>query len=126
MPKFNSNVHYDVELSRQRVKRLPKRQHYRSRWPQVGSRNEKPGITGISHFLEHMMFKGWTRAGSSSFEIVLETSGGSNNAYTTRDVTVYSDWFSKSALRNPIQAVRLATEPKPAAGLLSLFRAKVF
>ena len=64
----------------------------------VGSRNEKPGITGISHFLEHMMFNGSKAYGPREFDQVMENNGGSNNAYTTRDVTVYSDWFSRSAL----------------------------
>ncbi len=64
----------------------------------VGSRNEKPGITGLSHFIEHMMFNGSKQYGPQQFDIVMETNGGSNNAYTTRDVTVYSDWFASSAL----------------------------
>jgi hypothetical protein len=64
----------------------------------VGSRNERPGITGISHFLEHMMFNGSKKYGTREFDLVMERNGGSNNAYTTRDVTVYSDWSSRSAL----------------------------
>lgn len=63
----------------------------------VGSRNERPGITGISHFLEHMMFNGSKKYGPREFDMVMENRGGSNNAYTTPDVTVYSDWFSPSA-----------------------------
>src|SRR5512146_1308545 len=55
----------------------------------VGSRNERAGITGISHFLEHMMFNGSRKYGPREFDIVMERNGGSNNAYTTRDVTVY-------------------------------------
>ncbi len=64
----------------------------------VGSRNERPGITGLSHFLEHMMFNGSKGYGPHRFDVVMENNGGSNNAYTTRDITVYSDWFSRSAL----------------------------
>jgi zinc protease len=64
----------------------------------VGSRNERPGITGISHFFEHMMFNGAKKYGPRQFDIVMEDRGGSNNAYTTRDVTVYTDSFPKSAL----------------------------
>jgi zinc protease len=64
----------------------------------VGSRNERPGITGISHFLEHMMFNGSKEYGPRQFDLVMEKNGASNNAYTTRDVTVYSDWFSRSSL----------------------------
>ncbi len=64
----------------------------------IGSRNEHPGITGLSHFLEHMMFNGSENYGPRKFDLVMERNGGSNNAYTTRDVTVYSDWFTRSAL----------------------------
>ncbi len=63
----------------------------------VGSRNERPGITGIAHFFEHMMFLGGHRFGRT-FDNVMEAAGGSNNAYTTRDVTCYQDWFPASEL----------------------------
>ena len=64
----------------------------------VGSRNERPGITGISHFFEHMMFNGAKKYGPGEFDRVMESSGGSNNAYTSQNVTVYQDWFPRSAL----------------------------
>ncbi len=64
----------------------------------VGSRNEKPGTTGVSHFFEHMMFNGAKKYGPKQFDIVMENNGGRNNGYTTRDVTVYQDWFAKPAL----------------------------
>src|SRR3954470_12103383 len=64
----------------------------------IGSRNEGPGTTGISHFFEHMMFNGAKKYGPGELDKVMETSGGANNAYTTRDVTVYQDWFPRSAL----------------------------
>ncbi len=64
----------------------------------VGSRNEYPGITGISHFFEHMMFNGAKKYGPKQFDIVMEANGGANNAYTTNNVTVYTNWFPKSAL----------------------------
>jgi zinc protease len=65
----------------------------------VGSRNERPGTTGISHFFEHMMFNGAKKYGPKQFDVQMEKNGGSNNAYTTRDMTVYTDWFPRSALR---------------------------
>jgi zinc protease len=65
----------------------------------VGSRNERPGITGISHFFEHMMFNGAKKYGPKQFDVEMEKAGGHNNAYTTRDLTVYTDWFPRSALR---------------------------
>src|ERR1700731_4404483 len=64
----------------------------------VGSRNEGPGTTGLSHFFEHMMFNGAKKYGPGDLDKVMEANGGSNNAYTTRDVTVYQDWFPRSAL----------------------------
>lgn len=64
----------------------------------VGSRNEHPGITGLSHFFEHMMFNGAKKYGPKLFDQVMEYNGGSNNAYTTEDVTVYTDWFPAAAL----------------------------
>jgi zinc protease len=64
----------------------------------VGSRNERPGTTGLSHFFEHMMFNGAKKHGPGEFDRVMEAAGGSNNAYTSRDVTVYQDWFPPAAL----------------------------
>jgi zinc protease len=64
----------------------------------VGSRNERPGATGISHFFEHMMFNGAKKYGPKAFDRVMEDSGGANNAYTSKDLTVYQDWFPSSAL----------------------------
>ena len=64
----------------------------------IGSRNEGPGTTGLSHFFEHMMFNGAKKYGPGDLDKVMEANGGSNNAYTTRDVTVYQDWFPRSAL----------------------------
>ncbi|HUH32487.1 MAG TPA: pitrilysin family protein [Daejeonella sp.] len=64
----------------------------------VGSRNEYPGITGLSHFFEHMMFNGSKKFGPKMFDRTMEFNGGANNAYTTQNVTVYTDWFPVSAL----------------------------
>ncbi|MCP5115758.1 MAG: insulinase family protein, partial [bacterium] len=65
---------------------------------QVGSRNERPGVTGISHFFEHMMFNGAKKYGPKQFDIVMDRTGGRNNAYTSRDLTAYTDWFPTEAL----------------------------
>jgi zinc protease len=64
----------------------------------IGSRNERPGITGISHFFEHMMFNGAKKYGPKQFDNEMEKAGGNNNAYTSNDVTVYTDWFPSAAL----------------------------
>lgn len=55
----------------------------------VGGRDEGPGTTGATHFLEHMMFKGAKKYGPGQFDTLLEKSGGMTNAYTTNDMTVY-------------------------------------
>jgi zinc protease len=64
----------------------------------AGGRNEYPGITGLSHFFEHMMFNGTRRREQGEFDETMEAAGGSNNAYTSEDLTVYMDWFPRSAL----------------------------
>src|SRR6202166_714242 len=64
----------------------------------IGSRNERPGTTGISHFFEHMMFNGAKKYGPGELDKVMEANGGSNNAYTSQNVTVYQDWFPRSAM----------------------------
>ena len=65
---------------------------------QVGSRNERPGITGISHLFEHMMFNGAKKYGPKQFDRVLESNGGRSNAYTSNDLTVYYEDLSADAL----------------------------
>lgn len=64
----------------------------------AGSRNEVPGITGLAHFFEHMMFNGTSLREPGEFDRIMEAQGGSNNAYTSDDLTVYQDWFPKTAL----------------------------
>ena len=64
----------------------------------AGSRNEYPGTTGLSHFFEHMMFNGSKNYGPKMFDQTMEAAGGSNNAYTTENSTVYTDWFPADAL----------------------------
>jgi zinc protease len=83
----------------------------------VGSRNEHPGATGLSHFFEHMMFNGAKKYGPGMFDKTMDSNGGNNNAYTSRDVTVYTDWFPSSALETmfDMEADRirdLAFDPK--------------
>jgi zinc protease len=67
-------------------------------WVRAGSRNEAPGITGLAHFFEHMMFNGTTRRQPGEFDRLMEAQGGANNAFTSDDVTVYQDWFPRGAL----------------------------
>lgn len=64
----------------------------------AGARNEYPGITGVSHFFEHMMFNGSENVPPGDFHSIMAAAGGANDAYTSEDVTVYHDWFPRSAL----------------------------
>ncbi len=77
----------------------------------VGSRNEYTGITGLSHFFEHMMFNGAKKYGPKQLDKTEEFNGGANNAYTTENVTVYTDWFpaSKLELLFDIESDRIAS-----------------
>ncbi|MBF2054034.1 MAG: insulinase family protein [Candidatus Sericytochromatia bacterium] len=58
-------------------------------WYRVGSGDEAPGITGYSHFLEHMLFKGSQRFGSGDLDRLTLACGGCNNAFTSLDATAY-------------------------------------
>jgi zinc protease len=58
-------------------------------WYKVGSRNEEPGLTGLSHMLEHMMFKGTSRRGVGEYARIVARNGGNENAFTSRDYTAY-------------------------------------
>jgi len=60
-------------------------------WYRVGSRDEEEREAGVSHFLEHMMFKGSRRFGKGEIDRVTTALGGSNNAFTSSDHTAY--WF---------------------------------
>ncbi|HEX9246716.1 MAG TPA: pitrilysin family protein [bacterium] len=58
-------------------------------WYRVGSRNEVPGITGISHWVEHMLFKGTPTLGKGEFSRLVNRHGGSWNGFTWKDFTAY-------------------------------------
>lgn len=63
-------------------------------WYKVGSRNEKLGTTGISHLLEHMMFKGTKKYGPKTFSQTVQRNGGNDNAFTGKDYTAYFETFA--------------------------------
>jgi zinc protease len=72
-------------------------------WYRVGAIDEPAGKSGISHFLEHMMFKGTPRFGSKVFSNLIQKKGGTDNAFTTKDYTMY---FQKL----PPEAIGLSIE----------------
>jgi zinc protease len=63
-------------------------------WYRVGSRNEAWGKTGLSHMLEHMMFKGTEKVGPEEFSRIIQENGGDDNAFTSHDYTAYFENLS--------------------------------
>ena len=64
----------------------------------AGSRNERPGITGISHLFEHMMFRGTPTVGPQQFACLIQEAGGTLNAFTTEDSTAYYETLPSGRL----------------------------
>ena len=58
-------------------------------WYRVGSADEKPGETGLAHFLEHLMFKGTKTMAPGTFSTTIAANGGNDNAFTSHDYTAY-------------------------------------
>ena len=120
-------------------------------WYRVGARNEHWGKTGLSHMLEHMMFKGTEKVGPEDFSRIIQENGGNDNAFTSRDYTAYfenlssdkapvaieleSDRMLNLLLRNDdfltermvvMEERRLRTEDNPRAYLLEQMNATAF
>lgn len=67
-------------------------------WFRVGSRNERPGQTGMSHLIEHMMFKGTPTHGKGEYSRTIKRNGGEYNAVTTYDFTAYYEVLASDRL----------------------------
>ncbi len=72
-------------------------------WYRVGSLNEKTGKTGLSHLLEHMMFKGTKNHGPKTFSQTIQRSGGTDNAFTSKDYTGYFELLASDRISLPIE-----------------------
>ncbi len=72
-------------------------------WYRVGSRNERPGITGISHWVEHMMFKGTPRFPGEQLDRMISREGGSWNAFTWLDFTAYYETMPSNRIDIALQ-----------------------
>ena len=79
-------------------------------WYHVGSRNEEDGKSGLSHFLEHMMFKGTPKVGPEEYSRIIAKNGGRSNAFTSADHTVYFATMSqeKIGIAIELEADRMA------------------
>jgi zinc protease len=72
-------------------------------WYRVGSADEPPGVSGIAHFLEHLMFKSTDKIGSGEFSKIVSRMGGQDNAFTTHDITGYFQRISKDRLQKVME-----------------------
>jgi zinc protease len=120
-------------------------------WYKIGASSESPGQSGISHVLEHMMFKGTSQHKTGEFSRIIAENGGRENAFTGRDYTAYFQQLEKSRLavsleleadrmhnlllddtefRKEVQVVmeerRLRTDDDPEAQLYEKFMATAF
>ncbi|HXW67257.1 MAG TPA: pitrilysin family protein [Thermoplasmata archaeon] len=71
-------------------------------WYRVGSKNEWPGVTGASHWIEHMVFEGSPRYGKGEMDRAIVRVGGSLNAFTDTDYTVYFSTVPREHLAVPL------------------------
>lgn len=84
----------------------------------VGSRNERPGLTGISHWVEHMLFKGTERYPRGEFDKAVSRAGGMFNGFTSQDWTTYFETFpsDRIALALDVESDRMANSVFDADG----------
>src|SRR5262247_1339633 len=83
----------------------------------VGSADEPPGVSGIAHFLEHLMFKSTEKLKNGEFSAIVARLGGQQNAFTTSDYTAYFQRVSKDQLKTMMEMeadrmVNLRLDPK--------------
>jgi zinc protease len=80
-------------------------------WYKVGSKDERPGLTGVSHWCEHMNFKGTANIPRDRVKGIIEQFGGSWNGYTWIDQTTYLETATRDALDRMlfIEAERMAS-----------------
>jgi zinc protease len=67
-------------------------------WYRVGSKDEGPGVTGVSHWVEHMNFRGSTNIPREKVKGIIERFGGYWNGYTWIDQTTYTETATRDAL----------------------------
>ncbi|MBA4392129.1 MAG: hypothetical protein C0407_01120, partial [Desulfobacca sp.] len=67
-------------------------------WYNVGSRNEPYGQSGLAHLTEHLMFRGTKKVGPKQYSRIVQKNGGQDNAFTSRDQTVYFENLASDRL----------------------------
>lgn len=72
-------------------------------WYRVGAADESPGVSGIAHFLEHLMFKSTEKIASGEFSRIVSRMGGQDNAFTSQDATAYFQRIAKDRLGQVMQ-----------------------
>src|SRR5687767_14633984 len=72
-------------------------------WYKVGAADEPPGVSGIAHFLEHLMFKSTEKIGTGEFSKIISRLGGQDNAFTGNDITAYFQRVSKDRLKTVME-----------------------
>jgi zinc protease len=79
-------------------------------WFKVGSADDPPGLSGLAHFFEHMMFRGTKKNPGEAFSQTVARNGGDDNAFTTHDYTVFYEQIAKDrlALAMSLDADRMA------------------
>lgn len=81
----------------------------------AGSRDEEPGESGLAHFLEHMMFKGSAAYEPGAIDRLTQRLGGTNNAFTSHDATLYHFQFERGSWR---EALRIESDRMRSLSLL--------
>ena len=72
-------------------------------WYRAGSADEPSGVSGVAHFLEHLMFKSTDKIASGEFSRIVSRLGGQDNAFTTHDMTGYFQRISKDHLKKVME-----------------------
>ncbi len=72
-------------------------------WYRVGAADEPPGVSGIAHFLEHLMFKSTEKIANGEFSKIISRIGGQDNAFTGHDVTAYYQRVAKDRLKTVME-----------------------
>jgi zinc protease len=68
-------------------------------WYRVGAVDDPPGISGLAHFFEHMMFRGTAANPGDAFATTVARNGGEDNAFTTHDYTAFYEQIAKDRMR---------------------------